>query len=320
MKSLIIGPEAQNQRIDKFVRKYLSEAPLSFIYKLFRKKDVKINGHWVDASYIVKVGDQLSIYVTDLQLKEFAKPKPVDKIAFNRQIIYEDSHVLIVNKPSGLLVHGDENEKKVTLQNEVLSYLIQNGEYNTDMVGFTPAPAHRLDRNTSGLIIFAKDLPSLQVLEKLFKDKNDISKEYYALVAGHTEEKGTIDLPLLKDEKAKTVKVSYKNGQVAKTVYQTERHFHDSSLLRVNILTGRTHQIRVHMQAIDHPVIGDNKYGDFSINKKYAQLYGLKHQFLFARSLSFANVSSPLEYLSNRKFVCPWPEEEKIIIDKLTKE
>lgn len=316
MKEIIISQEAANQRADKFVRKYLNEAPLSFIYRLFRKKDVKINGHWISPEYIIRPHEIMRIFVTDEQMKEFAKPKPVDQVAFAQEIIYEDQHILIVNKPAGLLVHGDENEKKHTLQNEVLSYLVQTGAYHVEPSGFVPAPAHRLDRNTAGLIVFAKDLPSLQVLEKLFKTKNQITKEYYALVAGNPPSEGRIDLPLAKDEKAKNVRVS-SSGRSAITLYHTEARYGDSSLIKVQILTGRTHQIRVHMQAIDHPIIGDNKYGDFAINARYAHLYGIKYQFLLARSLSFATIDSPLDYLSGKTFTCPWPAKEAEILKQL---
>ena len=177
MKKITISSKEANQRVDKYVKKYLNEATLSFIYKLFRKKDVKINGHWVKENYIIKEGEELSIYVTDSQLEEFSKPKEIEKVSLNHEIVYEDENILIVNKPRGLLVHGDEGEKKLTLSNEVINYLYFKGEYNPkDDHGFTPGPAHRLDRNTSGLVVFGKNLVSLQELEELFKEKEEIVK------------------------------------------------------------------------------------------------------------------------------------------------
>ena len=303
-----------NQRVDKYVKKYLNEAPLSFIYKLFRKKDVKINKHWVKENYILQEGDELSIYISDQQLEEFNKPKEIEKVNLNHPIIYEDENILIVDKPRGLLVHGDENEKVVTLANEVINYLYFKGEYDPKEKGFIPAPAHRLDRNTSGMVVFAKNLISLQILEELFKNKDNIDKEYLALVKGRVDQKLEIDSPLLKDEKTGTVRIS-KYGKSALTFVEKVKFYGDFTLVKVRILTGRTHQIRVHLASLDHPVIGDSKYGDFKINKMFKDLYGFENQFLHAYKLKFKNIDSKLSYLSNKEFVSPLPSE----LDKLLK-
>ena len=122
MKKIVISSKEANQRVDKYVKKYLNEAPLSFIYKLFRKKDVKINGHWVKENYILNEGEELTIFVTDAQIEEFNKPREIEKVTLNHQIVFEDDNILIVNKPRGLLVHGDEGEKKLTLANQVINY------------------------------------------------------------------------------------------------------------------------------------------------------------------------------------------------------
>ncbi|MCF0117197.1 MAG: RluA family pseudouridine synthase, partial [Bacilli bacterium] len=180
MVEVKVSLKEENQRIDKYVRKFLNEAPLSFIYKLFRKKDVKVNGHWVKENYIIQENDLVQIYVKDEQLVEFNKPRELEKANLKYQIVYEDENILIVNKPRGLLVHGDSSEKRLTLSNEVLNYLYFKGEYNPrDDHGFVPGPAHRLDRNTSGLVVFGKNLPALQSLEELFKDKQEIDKVYH---------------------------------------------------------------------------------------------------------------------------------------------
>ena len=303
-----------NQRVDKYVKKYLNEAPLSFIYKLFRKKDVKINKHWVKENYILQEGDELAIYISDQQLEEFNKPKEIEKVNLNHPIIYEDENILIVDKPRGLLVHGDENEKVVTLANEVINYLYFKGEYDPKEKGFIPAPAHRLDRNTSGMVAFAKNLISLQILEELFKNKDNIDKEYLALVKGRVDQKLEIDSPLLKDEKTGTVRIS-KYGKSALTFVEKVKFYGDFTLVKVLILTGRTHQIRVHLASLNHPVIGDSKYGDFKINKMFKDLYGFENQFLHAYKLKFKNIDSKLSYLSNKEFVSPLPSE----LDKLLK-
>lgn len=306
-----------NQRVDKYVKKYLNEAPLSFIYKLFRKKDVKINRHWVKENYILQDGDELSIYITDSQLEEFNKPKEIKKVDLNHPIIFEDENILIIDKPRGLLVHGDEHEKTLTLANEVLNYLYFKGEYNPKDKGFTPAPAHRLDRNTSGLVVFAKNLVSLQQLEDLFKNKDQISKEYLALVKGKLDRNYEIDAPLLKDEKTGMVRIS-KEGKSALTYVEKVKFYGDFTLVNVIILTGRTHQIRVHLASIGYPVIGDSKYGDFKTNKEIKESFGFENQFLHAYKLSFKRIDGNLSYLSNKSFSSVFSKEESTLLVKLS--
>lgn len=308
-----------HQRVDKYLRKYLSQAPLSFIYKLFRKKDVKINGHWVKESYILNERDELRVYVTDDQLKEFNQPRKVEKVSLNHPIVYEDDNILIINKPRGLLVHGDKDEQRVTLANEVLNYLYYKGEYDpNENQGFRPAPAHRLDRNTSGLVLFAKNLVSLQELEDLFKDKEEIDKIYLALVKGHLEEAMMIDAPLLKDEKSGLVKIS-KLGKTALTRVEPFKFYDDLSLVKVQIFTGRTHQIRVHLSSKGYPVVGDGKYGDFALNKEFKDIYKFDNQFLHAYQIHFKKINGHLSYLTNKTFVAPLPKKEEEILDKLRK-
>ena len=318
MISLLVTSKDANQRVDKYLKKYLNEAPLSFIYKLFRKKDVKINKHWVKENYILQEGDELSIYVTDEQIKEFNKPKQIEKVNLNHPIIFEDENILIVDKPRGLLVHGDQNEKSVTLANEVINYLYFKNEYDPKDKGFVPAPAHRLDRNTSGLVVFAKNLISLQQLEELFKDKDNIEKHYLALVKGVVDQKLEINSPLLKDEKTGTVRVS-KGGKSALTFVEKVKIYGDFSLVDVQILTGRTHQIRVHLASVNHPVVGDSKYGDFKVNKEFKDLYGFENQFLHAYKLKFKKLDGRLSYLSNKEFVSKLPAVEEKLLKYLTK-
>ena len=313
---LKITSKDANQRVDKYVKKYLNEAPLSFIYKLFRKKDVKINKHWVKENYILQDGDELAIYIKDEQLEEFNKPKEIKKAKLNHPIVYEDENILIIDKPRGLLVHGDENEKVVTLSNEVINYLYFKGEYDPKEKGFTPAPAHRLDRNTSGLVVFAKNLISLQELELLFKEKDNIDKEYLALIKGKLDRKLEIDSPLLKDEKTKTVRVS-KYGKSALTYVDKVAYYGDFTLVNVKILTGRTHQIRVHLASLNYPVVGDSKYGDFKLNKEFKERYGFENQFLHAYKLTFKKIDGHLSYLSNKSFESKLPDDEEALLKEL---
>lgn len=320
MKEIKVSKEIANQRADKFVKKYLNEAPLSFVYKLFRKKDVKINGHWIKENYILNEGEILNIYITDAQYEEFNKPKSIEDLNNQLDIVYEDSNILIVNKPKGLLVQGDDKEKTYTLTNFVRSYLYKKGEFKNDGIEFAPSPVHRLDRNTSGICIFAKNLYSSQEMMDLFKEHDDIDKYYLALTKGFpSQEKGMIDVPLLKNEDTKIVKVSsLKNGaKSAKTEYEVLSKNNELSLLKVHLLTGRTHQIRVHLNYINCPIVGDQKYGDFKYNKQFEKEFDYNNQFLHAYKFKFKEISGTLSYLSNKEFVCDFSKKEKDILSKL---
>ena len=319
MKEFVISQKEQNQRIDKFVRKVLDNAPLSFIYKIFRKKDVKANGHWVDISYVIKENDVIRIYISDEQLADFSKPRPIVASKFNAEIIYEDENILVINKNKGILVHGCESEKCMTLSNQVLNYLYSKGEYDPSSKGFTPSPAHRIDRNTSGVVMFAKNLPSLQALELLFKDKEGLEKHYIALVCGEVTKNGEVNAPLLKDADSGLVKVaSIKNGaKSALTRYVLIENIKSYSLLDVSILTGRTHQIRVHMSYIGHPIVGDAKYGDFKANRLFKEQFKLDSQFLHASKVKITYAPSPLAYLDGKEFIAKLPNKLDAILKQL---
>ena len=320
MKTFTIEKNQEGQTIYKFVRKFFSDAPLSFIEKLFRIRDVKVNSKRVDKTYVVKEGDFVQVYVTDQQLEDFNKPKEIISSKQKPNVIYEDDNILIVNKPSGLLVHGDEKEKRITLSNIVLAYLHDKNEYNPkNSNGFIPGPAHRIDRNTSGLVIFGKTIKALQQLEDLFKERDSIHKYYYALVCGKTEARGEINKPLYKDESKGMVYVRSieKGGKTALTKYELVESFSNCSLVEACILTGRTHQIRVHFASINHPLLGDSKYGNFNANKEFLKKYNYQGQFLHAYKMKFDELDGVLSYLSNKEFVAPMNEKEKKILKDL---
>ena len=311
MKSYVVKKDESGQTLEKYVRKIIPSLPLSYIEKLFRKKDIKINGHWRDKKAVVSTDDTVSIYITDADYDKFtSENKEVKSDNYIEQyIVYEDENILIVNKPRGMLVQKDKASGKA-LDDLVLSYLKYKGEYQEDNKAFTPGPAHRLDRNTAGLVIFGKNILTLQYLMSIMQDKSRIEKRYLALVKGKIDKPGKIDVSLKKIENKSLVKVdSIANGaKEAITLYEPLKVYKDYTLLSVQLLTGRTHQIRVHMAYIHHPVVGDNKYGDFEFNKRFEKEYGLVNQFLVANYLKFHNLDFPLTYLNDTEIKIGIPD------------
>lgn len=312
-----------NQRIDKFLKRMLKDAPVSFLYKMFRQKDVKVNGKKATIDYILKEGDVVDIYLKEDLLNQFHKEALLRPVKADFPILYEDDNILVIDKPKGLLVHGDEGEKRITLQNMVLNYLKDKREWDPDsLTGFIPSPAHRLDRNTSGIVIFGKNLPALQELLTLFRERTQIEKRYTLLVRGTTSERGEINYPLIKDSNKKMVKV----GTIQKGAKPALTRFHriksytcGFSLVEAELLTGRTHQLRVHFAAIGHPIVGDSKYGDFKVNENFEKLYGLKNQFLHASYFKFDKIDGVLSYLSGKEFTSSLPEKEQKILSSIAR-
>ncbi len=318
-----VRKEEAHQTLEKYAKKILVNAPLSFIYKLFRKKDIKVNGHWQTPKYILEEGDVVSFYIKDEQYQEFINVSSFIK-GDNRlapYIIYEDNNILLINKPRGLLVQPNEKNNSNCLSNMVLSYMIYKNEYDPSVTTFVPGPAHRIDRNTSGLVIFGKNMASLQELYNLFLEKSNLGKHYITLVKGEIYEDGEVNAPLKKDSENNIVKVSSLKGggKPAVSKYHVLENYDGYTLLDVTILTGRTHQIRVHMSYINHPVIGDNKYGDFELNRFFKTNYNFENQFLHAYEIDFGNLKEPLTYLSHTKFNAPLLDEYKILLSHLIK-
>ena len=310
MRTFIIHQSEEGQTLEKYIQKLLVSAPMSFIYKLFRKKDIKVNGHHEDRKFIISTNDEVSIYIKEEQFVEFLKEKEIQgSDAIKDWIVYEDKNVIFINKPRGLLVQKSAPQDK-SLDQMVCEYLIYKGEYQpNEEIGFKPGPAHRLDRNTSGIVAFGKTHDALELLFELFKDHELINKHYLALVVGQVEkDKGVVDAPLLKDEENNIVKVA-RNGKTAKTVYKLIKKYDDYSLLDVTLLTGRTHQIRVHLSYINHPIVGDSKYGNYNANRIFKEKYHFANQFLHAYKLGFGDLPQPLTNLSRKEFTAE-PNEE----------
>ena len=309
MKKVIIDNNNANQRIDKFLIKYLPKAPKSFVYKLIRKKDVKVNGKKVNENYITKLGDEVSIFLYEDKFQEFADKKDIRALNIDFDVLFEDENILVVNKPAGLLVHEDNEKEFNTLSNQVLTYLEKKGEYHNTLENtFTPGPVHRLDRNTSGIVIFGKTLMALQNLNEMMKIRNCIDKTYLTIVKGKIDHDLELIDHVTKNEKEGKMYIT-KDGLTMHTLVHPLEYNDDFSLIEVKIVTGRTHQIRVHMASIGHPVIGDSKYGDFKLNKEIKDQYHLNHQYLHAHKIRFTNPLGDLNYLMGVEVVCPLPQK-----------
>lgn len=306
MKSFEIKPNDAGQRLDKFIKKSLPNLPQALMYKYIRKKRIKINGKRAEISTMLNVGDIVDMYIND---EFFVKPETrydFTGASKNLDILYEDENIMLLNKKAGLLCHPDDKEYIDTLITRIKRYLYDKGEYRPDDENsFTPALVNRIDRNTGGIVIAAKNAESLRILNAQMKKRN-LKKTYLCVVHGIPRaESGLLEGYLVKDEKKNLVKISKHpcdSGKEIKTKYKVLKKDvrNDLSLVEVDLLTGRTHQIRAHFASIGHPLLGDGKYGTNKLNKEF----GYKKQFLYSYKLVFAldDEAGILSYLKGKSF------------------
>lgn len=302
MKTLIIGENDAKLRLDKFLQKAVPLLPKPLLYKYIRLKRIKLNGKRCEISQRLTKGDELALYIGDeFFVEEEASFLDAPK---DLKIVYEDENILLADKPPGVIVHEDENERKDTLINRILLYLYEKDEYNPqNELSFIPALCNRIDRNTGGIVIAAKNAEALRILNEKIKNR-EITKLYLCLVHGMLAKRaGILKGYHIKDNENNLVKIMATpsaNTKTALTKYKVLDEYADSSLLEIELLTGRTHQIRAHMASIGHPLIGDTKYGTNRINKGGTQ----KHQALYSYKLvfSFKTDAGILNYLKNRSF------------------
>lgn len=386
MQEIQVSQAQAGQRLDKLLGRYLNTAPVSFLYKMMRKKNITLNGKKAAGKEIVQAGDMIKVFLSDDTWNKFSsihvntirqnntgtsniKPAQASvsmkagitpqsgtstNVSVNNdikkstsvaasfwsnipplkkeQIIYEDDHILILNKPVGILSQKAQ-PKDISINEQMIAYLLKSGQITeADLQLLKPAVCNRLDRNTSGLLLAGKSLAGLQELSRILKDRS-LHKYYEACVTGEVKEACHIEGWLWKDERTNQVQIlpgaidenststdgakrdtahsacPVPDAKPIITEYRPLEHYSNATLLEVLLVTGRTHQIRAHLASIGHPIIGDGKYGDRKANQYYEEQCHIRHQMLHARKVVFPEMTGALAYLSGKTFIAPLPKE-----------
>lgn len=353
MQSVTIGVNQAGQRLDKFLRKYLPQAGTGFLYKMLRKKNITLNGKKAEGSELLAQGDQVCFFFSPETFAKFAgKPAPEGKdsgaapgsgknaagataVRQNSEqaeykqayrclqgigVIYEDEHILILDKPAGILTQKAKQDD-LSLNEWMIGYLLNRDPgYEKELSGFRPSVCNRLDRNTSGLVLCGKSLPGLQYLSRCIRERS-IRKFYRTICVGQLREEARVKGSLVKDQAKNRVHVvtverdaadgerDTADGAYIETAYRPLRVGEHFTLLEVELITGKPHQIRAHLAGLGHPLIGDFKYGDREVNRRLQEEYGLRHQLLQAFQVVFPEGSSPPgDAVGGRSFTAPCPE------------
>lgn len=304
MKSFVVGKNDAGKRLDKFIQKAMPTLPSSLMYRYIRTKHIKVNRKKAEISTKLCEGDVVDAWISDEFFTEVNPKYEFLSAPTNLDIVYEDENILLVDKKQGVLVHPDDKEYRDTLIGRIQHYLYDKGEYRPEEEhSFAPSLANRIDRGTGGIVIAAKNAEALRILCDKIKER-EIDKQYLAVIHGiPTKKEATLEGFLEKNEnKNKVYLKSSREGDSLsiKTRYRVLSTKNNLSLIEVDLLTGRTHQIRAHMASIGHPLLGDGKYGKLAADKKL----GFTRQALYSYKLTFSFKSDGgiLEYLNGKTF------------------
>ena len=301
-KQIVIANDNEGQRIDNFLFRYFGKIPKSRVYQMLRKGEVRVNKGRIKQTYKLKTGDILRLPPVYLDEEKSNEAPRYLQEKILESIIYEDDGIIVINKPAGVVVHSGSGQSHGVIE----AFRATNVKYEKIEL------VHRLDKDTSGCLILAKSIPVLRELHNIINN-GEISKIYTTLLAGKLKkEKISVNKALSKNPANERIITVEKGGKEAISIFHREKLFEQSSLVNVDLITGRTHQIRVHSASIGHPVLGDSKYGDRKLNREYRKK-GLKRMFLHAKSLRF---KSPM---TGKAITIEAPLEEKLtnFLDKL---
>lgn len=320
MRQLIVHKNDENQRLDKYLKKYLKEAPGSFIYKMLRKKNIVLNGKKADGTEKLAAGDEIKLFFAEETLEKFTgeaaeTETPKFSVKKDLEILFEDENLLILNKPAGELSQKAE-AKDVSMNEYALGYLQSCGAITEESLKvYKPSVCNRLDRNTSGILIVAKTYQAAREFGEALQ-KRTVRKFYRCIVKGEVKKAETIDGYLWKDEKTNKVQIFKEKREGASeihTAYDPVKYQNGLTLLEVHLITGRTHQIRAHLSSIGHPILGDPKYGD----KKLAEKWKVKYQLLHACCLELDGFTGDFAKYNGKVISADTPKAfDKIITEE----
>lgn len=312
MRELTVKANDAGQRLDKFLTKTLKGLPPALMYKMIRTKKIKVNRHRAEPAQVLLEGDTLQLFIRDeffggAQTQQ-QNSEALEHIAPRLSVVYEDDNILLLNKRPGILVHEDDEGEGNTLALHLKAYLYQKGEYDPrNEQSFAPALCNRIDRNTGGIVIAAKTAAALRDMNERIR-QGQVSKFYLCAVHGHMPKRqDKLEGWLVKNEKTKTVRIFEKGnrppeGKSVALLYRVMSEQGENSLLEIELLTGRTHQIRAQLAHAGHPLLGDGKYG---VNREDRQK-GYLHQALYSYRVRFDfTPEGTLGYLRGREFSLP---------------
>lgn len=336
MQEFIVKENQAGQRLDKFLHKYLPQAGTGFLFKMLRKKNITLNGKKAEGKEILELNDKVQCFFSEETFAKFSgregtsfevvSAMGIDVTEYVQAyeglkippdaILYEDSHVLVLNKPAGILTQkAGESDK--SLNEWMIGYLLHAGKITAEELAlFKPSVCNRLDRNTSGLVLCGISLKGSQELSKLIRDR-EVKKYYRTIVKGVLKQGAVLKGSLQKNTTRNMVTVNI-GGSEIRTAYEPLQVLQkELTYLEVELITGKTHQIRAHLSSIGHPLMGDTKYGNKVLNQKVEKRYGQCYQLLHAYRLEFPKLEGTLSALSEKQLVAPLPGTFQKILEDL---